>query len=87
MAAGRIASHAIALRDRVYTFLQTYHPEAFTADEVADRLGASILSVRPRMSELHRRGVIEPSGERRLNVSGMFAACWRAKVNVAEAAQ
>jgi hypothetical protein len=79
-AARRIAPRATALRDRVYAFLQANYPASFTADEVADRLGASILSVRPRVTEFLRGNLIEPSGERRLNASGMFASCWRAIV-------
>lgn len=91
-AARRITPHATALRDRVGTFLQASYPGAFTADEVAEQLGASILSVRPRISELRRRGLIEPTAERRLNQSGMRATCWRAKVtprahDLAEATQ
>jgi predicted ArsR family transcriptional regulator len=77
-AARRIAPRATALRDRIYAFLQANYPASFTADEVADRLGVSILSARPRMSELHCSELIEPTGERRLNASGMFASCWRA---------
>jgi predicted ArsR family transcriptional regulator len=78
MAARRIAPHATALRDRVFDFLKANYPAAFTADEVADRLGVSILSVRPRLSELRRSGLIEPTAERRKNKSGMLARCWRA---------
>lgn len=48
-----------------------------TADEVAERLGASPLAVRPRISELHKRGLIEDTGELRLNlVSGRAASVW-----------
>lgn len=78
-AARRITPHASTLRDRVYDFLKANHPAAFTADEVADRLGASILSVRPRVTELRRVDLIEPTAERRKNKSGMSARCWRAK--------
>ena len=86
-AARRIAPHATALRDRVLDFLKASYPASFTADEVADRLEASILSVRPRVTELLRGNLIEPTAERRMNKSGMSAQCWRAKVNVAEASQ
>jgi predicted ArsR family transcriptional regulator len=79
IAARRIAPHAVALRDRVCAFLNENYPAVFTADEVADRLGVSILSVRPRVSELHRSDLIEPTAERRKNKSGMLARCWRAK--------
>jgi hypothetical protein len=78
LAARRIAPHAAALRDRVFAFLKANYPAPFTADEVADRLGESFLSVRPRLSELRRSALIEPAAERRKNKSGMLARCWRA---------
>ncbi|WLB19369.1 hypothetical protein ACE102_01245 [Bradyrhizobium sp. vgs-9] len=77
MAARRVAPHASALRDRVYAFLKSNYPASFTADEVADRLGASILSVRPRVTELLREGGIIKTTSRRKNVSGMSAVAVR----------
>ena len=79
-AARRIASRAPAIRDRVYAFLKANHPSTFTADEVAAELESSILSVRPRVTELLHSNLIERSDERRKNTSGMLAQCWRAKV-------
>ena len=79
-AARRITSHAQALRERVFAFLKANYPAPYTADEVADRLGISFLSVRPRLSELRRSDLIEPAAERRANRSGMLARCWRAVV-------
>ena len=49
-----------------------------TADEVAGRLGLSILSVRPRISELTRLGKVRDSGHRRRNTSGKNAIVWAA---------
>jgi hypothetical protein len=77
----RDAAHAMhgsakILRDRVLAAIKR---EAGTADEVAGRLGESILSVRPRLSELARMDKIERTGERRQNASGMNAAVWRTK--------
>jgi len=77
-AARRIAPHAEALRVRVFAFLKANYPAPFTADEEADRLGISFLSVRPRLSELRRSALVEPTTERRKNKSGMMARCWRA---------
>ena len=51
-----------------------------TADEVARIMQRHILSVRPRVTELKRMGLIEDSGERRKNVSGKKAIVWKAKV-------
>lgn len=84
LAARRIAPHAEALRNRVFAFLKAKYPAAFTADEVADQLGESFLSVRPRLSELRHSELIEPTAERRVNKSGMMAHCWRAVLAVNE---
>lgn len=48
-----------------------------TADGMAARLGLNILSVRPRVSELARQGLIERTGERRLSSQRVMAAVWR----------
>jgi predicted ArsR family transcriptional regulator len=53
------------------------YPGGATADEVARDLNLSVLSVRPRVSELNRTGKIEQTGARRKNESGMTATVWR----------
>src|SRR5271165_6667615 len=53
------------------------YPGGATADEVAKDLNLSVLSVRPRVSELKRTGAIEQTGGRRKNASGMTATVWR----------
>ena len=52
-------------------------PGGATADEIAHQLNLSILTVRPRVSELKRNGDIEQTGARRRNASGMTATVWR----------
>ena len=47
-----------------------------TADEVADRLNQSPLTIRPRVSELRTAGKIRDTGARRRNASGKSAAVW-----------
>ena len=49
-----------------------------TADEVADFLQQNILSIRPRVSELRKKNLIAPNGERRPNASGRMAAVLKA---------
>ncbi len=44
-----------------------------TADEIAHRLAESILSIRPRLSELRALGLVVDSGRRRPNASGRSA--------------
>lgn len=48
-----------------------------TADECADGLGESVLSIRPRFTEMLRLGEIMDSGERRKNRSNRSATVWR----------
>jgi predicted ArsR family transcriptional regulator len=47
-----------------------------TADECAEMLHKSVLSIRPRFSELRAKGLIVPEGSRRLNKSGKKAIVW-----------
>lgn len=49
-----------------------------TADEAAAKIGRNVLAVRPRLTELgkHKR-LIEKTGERRQNASGLLASVWR----------
>src|SRR5258705_13088158 len=77
-AALQVTARAQTLRDLVHNFMKSRYPAAFSADQVAEALGETILSVRPRMSELHRHGKIQCTGARRKNQSGMTANCYRA---------
>jgi predicted transcriptional regulator len=52
-------------------------PSGLTADEIAAKLEESVLAVRPRVSELFHAGVIEKTGERRPNASGLNAHVWK----------
>jgi hypothetical protein len=52
-------------------------PAGLTADEVAGVVDLPVLSVRPRVAELHRLGEIRPTDERRRNASGMSTTVWR----------
>ncbi len=45
----------------------------YTSDEIAAKLGLSILYVRPRVSELKRIGKLSKTGLRRANSSGQSA--------------
>lgn len=62
---------AKAVRDRCITALSD---AALTADEVATRIGESVLTVRPRITELLQAGTIVKTALRRANVSGRKAA-------------
>lgn len=72
---------AEAMQDRAETLrakaLDAISRQPATADEVAGQVGASILAMRPRITELAKMGRIEDSGERRKNASGRSAIVWR----------
>ena len=53
--------------------------EPQTADEVAAKLFMDILSIRPRISELARRGRIFDTGARRINSRGNSQIVWTTK--------
>jgi hypothetical protein len=76
-AALAIAPKARTLEARVFAFLQDRGPH--TADEVADALGISPFSIRPRFSALLARRLIEETGERHKNESGHAAKVWRVR--------
>ena len=78
LAAQTISGSAALIRTRCLDVLRQ-HPDGLTADEVAARLGASVLTVRPRISELKRLGSIADTKRRRRNASGNTAAIWVAK--------
>lgn len=74
-AARAIADRAKTLRDRVLGAIKA-EPAGLSADQVAGKLGESILSVRPRVSELCRAGEIRKTEARAKNASGMSATVW-----------
>jgi hypothetical protein len=79
-AADSMREKAPTLRSRIHFHMTTFdRPRGFTADEIAYELYESILSIRPRFTELLRLGKIVDTGETRANVeSGKQATVWRA---------
>lgn len=75
-AADSVAEKAPNLRDQVLAAIKS---RDMCADAVARQLGKSILSIRPRLSELVAKGLIEDTGRRTFNESGKRAIVWRAK--------
>jgi len=72
-AALSIKSHAVTLRDKCF---KAVNQKPMTADEVANVIGASILSVRPRVAELVKLRRLKDTGLRRANSSGKMATVW-----------
>jgi hypothetical protein len=79
-AARAMSSRASVLRERVHAEITAAGRSGLTADQVAARLGETVLAVRPRLSELYHVEPprIVPTGERRTNDSGLRAKVWRA---------
>lgn len=75
LAAKANAGRAETLREQVLETLSGNGPK--TADECAALMRESILSIRPRFSELLASGKIEDSKIRRKNVSGHTATVWQ----------
>jgi hypothetical protein len=73
-AGDRIRPKTPTLREQVLTVLSR---GCFTADEVAERMGKSVLAVRPRVAELGAAGALVDTGMRRKNASGANAIVWR----------
>jgi len=66
---------AIAVLQEVLAWLDS-HSEGATADDIAVALRRNPLTVRPRLSELRRRGLVKDSGRRGRNASGKSAIIW-----------
>ena len=84
-AAAAVAEDAELLREQCLMLLQQFD---LTADEIAEMLRKSVLSVRPRVSELHTRKEVFKAAAvkegqtifvRRKNASGMSAQVWTTK--------
>lgn len=73
-AAERAAPRAKRYHGEIIAALKKFGP--MTADETAEKIEASVLSVRPRITELAQAGAIQDTGERRHNASGRRAAVW-----------
>ena len=63
------------LRDRILALLAD--GSELTPDEMADRLGANIMAVRPRVSDLAKDELIVRTGDRRKSPTGQSSAVWR----------
>lgn len=76
-AATAVAGDANRTRAAALAELRKVGP--MTPDEVAERLGRSVLSIRPRISELVTKGLVYATGARRKNASGHGANVYAAK--------
>ena len=63
------------LRTRCMEWFEAGHQG--TADDCASALGEIVFSIRPRITELRQKGLIEPTGQRRDSINGSRAAIMR----------
>lgn len=75
-AAEAMSPKAPNLRDRVLDVLARSGRE-MTADEIAETLGKSFISIRPRCTELSQAGKIVDSGVRRATSNGSSQIAWK----------
>ncbi len=72
-AATKIGSKAATLRQRCLEALEEAGPFGLTPDEIASKLGETVLATRPRLTELKVKGLAKTNGLRRRNASGLSA--------------
>ncbi|RMC33735.1 hypothetical protein [Paracoccus alkanivorans] len=75
-AAIHAATKAPFLRDAIIRVMKAV-ARPMTADEVAKAMRLSVLSIRPRISELAKAGKLIDAGERGRNASGRSAVRWK----------
>ncbi|MBR0882448.1 MULTISPECIES: hypothetical protein [Bradyrhizobium] len=75
-AAEEVAGGAEAQRRRAFAYIR--ENPGHTADEIAAALRESVLTIRPRISELRKMQLITNEGRGR-NRSGKAAHCWRVR--------
>ena len=76
-AAVSMSGCANAIRNRCLSVLESWGP--LSPDEIAQALGLSVLAVRPRITELKRKGFVEITDQKRANKSGRLARVVRLK--------
>lgn len=75
-AAESMTQSAPRLRRMCLQHIEQCGSNGATPDETAAALGLSVLSVRPRFTELARGAAIRPTGQTRPNASGRAAKVW-----------
>ena len=79
-AARAVSSTTPLLREQVFNAIRSAGDRGLTPDEAAAEIGATVLAVRPRFTELAKAPArIVETGERRRNESGLKAKAWRAR--------
>ena len=83
LAAEFIAPRVTGLRLKTLQSLAAI-PSGLTGSQVADKIGAWIYSVKPRLTELQNMGLAEDSGARAKNERGRQEVVWQITTNGTE---
>lgn len=75
-AARAVASSALALRRRVFDFIESRGSLGATDHEIQTALGIAGDTERPRRDELQKAGLVRDSGQRRTAPSGRSVIVW-----------
>ena len=75
-AAAGIAGKVGTLRDRV---LHELCVREGTPEQIAARMREPVMNIRPRLSELRAKGLVEDTGKRGTAMGGRLAIVWRVK--------
>lgn len=78
-AADAMGAFVGSLREQVRQAIARAAEGGLTADEAAQAIGQTVLSVRPRVAELAALGEIIDTGRTRPNLSGRNAKIWKSK--------
>lgn len=78
-AAKKIAPKLPNARERVYELLKSIGKHGATGSEIASHLKMNLYTAKPRLTELSKAGLIEKTGEMRLNEHGNSEIIWRVK--------
>lgn len=76
-ALSQIAPDTARIRRKVYAFIVARGPQGATCDEIETSLALAHQTCSPRVYELHKRGSIVASNERRKTRSGRAAIVWK----------
>jgi predicted ArsR family transcriptional regulator len=77
-AADAIAPMARNHRDQILAVFKAAYPDSRSSEQIAEVIGISPYSVRPRVSELVAGGKVERTDDRVKNEGGRSVVLWRA---------
>jgi len=65
-------------REQILAVFKAAYPESRSSDQIANAIGLSVYSIRPRVSELVAAKKVEETTDRTMNDRGRTVTLWRA---------